>query len=432
MVKAMGRRRRGSKTGGVEPATISLGVLAAIAGVAGYGSTRGELSVSDQLKVEAAVRSRLEAERARNPRSAPCPDFKSERDKLLAKLAEYESSEIRFRLATPQQIVQVIDIVKQQLGVPKKGGTQEEAVKEIEDIESTPEPAASASEPAEHVAEPASEPAEPVAEPVAETQAPAAPVAEPVVAPVQAEISKTPDLNQAGAILDSVPKAISRPRLITILIKLESATTQSLETLRKYFDDAFKQITPGSTTPLKDWWKKMTTRGEKKVEPVAEPVANTTEPVGEPVANTTEPVAEPVANTTEPVAEPVAEPAVAPTLERVDESVAPLVAPEQVVSTSDQTEPTRRLSNIGSTLGTTEDSLTTIGNPQEGIKQRIGQLNQSLKSKKGGMRKKKLRTRRRDKQNVRRSSGGKNRSNRTDTYSSRRTEVDARGDELGL
>ena len=111
--------------GGVEPATISLAVLAAIAGVAGYGSTRGELSVSDQLKVEAAVRSRLEAERARNPRSTPCPDFKSERDALLKRLADYESSEIRFRLATPQQIVEVIDIVKQQLGVPKKGGADE-------------------------------------------------------------------------------------------------------------------------------------------------------------------------------------------------------------------------------------------------------------------------------------------------------------------
>jgi len=406
MVKAMGRRRRGSKTGGVEPATISLGVLAAIAGVAGYGSTRGELSPSDQLKVEAAVRSRLEAERARNPRSAPCPDFKSERDTLLKRLAEYESSEIRFRLATPQQIVQVIDIVKQQLGVPKKGGTQEEAVKEIEDIESAPEPGA------------------PVAETPTETVAePTAPVVEPVVAPVQAE---TPDLTQAGAILDSVPKAISRPRLITILIKLESATTQSLETLRKYFDDAFKQITPGSTTPLKDWWKKMTTRGKPAAEPVVEP---TTEPTTEPVV---EPVAEAAASVVETPAEPVPEPTVAPTLEPVAEPVAPLVAPEQVVTPSDQTEPTRRLSNFGSTLGTTEDRLTTVGNPDEGIKQRIGQLNQSLKSKKGGMRKKKLRTRRRDKQNVRRSSGRKNRSNRTDTYSSRRTEVDARGDELGL
>ena len=50
----------------------------------------------------------------------------------------------------------------------------------------------------------------------------------------------------------------------------------------------------------------------------------------------------------------------------------------------------------------------------------------------GGMRKKKLRTRRGVKQNVRRTRRSKNRSNRTDTYSSRRSEVDASGDELGL
>jgi hypothetical protein len=50
----------------------------------------------------------------------------------------------------------------------------------------------------------------------------------------------------------------------------------------------------------------------------------------------------------------------------------------------------------------------------------------------GGMRKKKLRTRRRDKQNVRRTRRSQNRPNRTDTYSSRRSEVDASGDELGL
>jgi hypothetical protein len=426
MVKAMGRRRRGSKTGGVEPATISLGVLAAIAGVAGYGSTRGELSPSDQLKVEAAVRSRLEAERARNPRSAPCPDFKSERDALLKRLAEYESSEVRFRLATPQQIVQVIDIVKQQLGVPKKGGTQEEAVKEIEDIQSTPEPAAPVAEPAsepaapvvdtptEPVAEPASEPA---SEPVVDT--PTEPVVEPVVEPtavppVQVEISKTPDLTQAGAILDSVPKAISRPRLITILIKLESATTQSLETLRKYFDEAFAKLEPGSKTPLKDWWKKMTTRGKPAAEPVVEPVVEPPpEPVLEP-APTVAPVVEtppepvvtpPIESTPEPVVAPLVEPppetVVAPPIESTPE---PVVAPPPV--------PERKLSNI------------------ERIK---GELKKDgLVNLKGGTRKKKLRTRRRDKQNVRRSSGGKNRSNRTDTYSSRRTEVDARGDELGL
>jgi chemotaxis protein histidine kinase CheA len=55
-----------------------------------------------------------------------------------------------------------------------------------------------------------------------------------------------------------------------------------------------------------------------------------------------------------------------------------------------------------------------------------------LKKRTGGMRKKKLRTRRRDKQNVRRTRRSQNRPNRTDTYSSRRTEVDASGDELGL
>ena len=56
----------------------------------------------------------------------------------------------------------------------------------------------------------------------------------------------------------------------------------------------------------------------------------------------------------------------------------------------------------------------------------------TLRTPKGGMRKKKLRTRRGVKQNVRRTRRSKNRSNRTDTYSSRRTEVDASGDELGL
>jgi hypothetical protein len=56
----------------------------------------------------------------------------------------------------------------------------------------------------------------------------------------------------------------------------------------------------------------------------------------------------------------------------------------------------------------------------------------TLRTPKGGMRKKKLRTRRRDKQNVRRTRRSQNRPNRTDTYSSRRSEVDASGDELGL
>ena len=110
----------------------------------------------------------------------------------------------------------------------------------------------------------------------------------------------------------------------------------------------------------------------------------------------------------EPVVEPVVEtppePIVAPPIESTPEPVvAPLVEPPV---------PERKLSNI------------------ERIK---GELKKDgLVNLKGGTRKKKLRTRRRDKQNVGRSRGGKNRSNRTDTYSSRRTEVDARGDELGL
>jgi hypothetical protein len=56
----------------------------------------------------------------------------------------------------------------------------------------------------------------------------------------------------------------------------------------------------------------------------------------------------------------------------------------------------------------------------------------TLRTPKGGMRKKKLRTRREGKQNVRRTRRSQNRPNRTDTYSSRRSEVDASGDELGL
>ena len=56
----------------------------------------------------------------------------------------------------------------------------------------------------------------------------------------------------------------------------------------------------------------------------------------------------------------------------------------------------------------------------------------TLRTPTGGTRKKKLRTRRRDKQNVRRTRRSQNRPNRTDTYSSRRSEVDASGDELGL
>ena len=65
------------------------------------------------------------------------------------------------------------------------------------------------------------------------------------------------------------------------------------------------------------------------------------------------------------------------------------------------------------------------------IEARRGRVKQ-MKGISGGMRKKKLRTRRGVKQNVRRTRRSQNRPNRTDTYSSRRSEVDASGDELGL
>ena len=143
-----------------------------------------------------------------------------------------------------------------------------------------------------------------------------------------------------------------------------------------------------------------------------------------------------------PVDAPVDAPVVTPPIEATPEPVVPPAEPEgqkefddafgQSGSPATETESTRRLSNLGPTLATSEDRLKTVGTVAPSIKDRIGQLNKSFKSKGGGTRKKKLRTRRRDKQNVRRSSGRKNRSNRTDTYSSRRTEVDARGDELGL
>jgi hypothetical protein len=463
MVKAMGRQRRGSKTGGVEPATISLAVLAAIAGIAGYGSTRGELSDSDKEKVEAAVRVRLEAERRKNPRSAPCPDFKPEREKLLAKLAEYESSELRFRLATPDQIVKVVETVKEKLGVKMSGGEpegekeavkeneeiqnssestsvvtsepvapgenvtepkatvetdgeppaavepegQKEAVKEIEEIQNSPErtsvvpsePVA----PGENVTEPkatvetdgeppaAVEPegqkeavkeneeiqnssestsvvtSEPVApgETVTEPKATVEPVPNKPTAdiPMTAELLPEPDLVKAGVILDSIPKALVRPRLITVLIKLESATREPLDTLRKYFDEAFAKLEPGSKTPLKDALRKMRERANRFFPKKVTPDATAVEPV------------------------------------------VPAVVPTAVEPAVNETDFTNRAVRVA--------------------KMKKGTL-------RGGMRKKKLRTRRRDKQNVRRSSGGKNRSNRTDTYSSRRTEVDARGDELGL
>jgi hypothetical protein len=428
MVKAMGRQRRGSKTGGVEPATISLAVLAAIAGVAGYGSTRGELSVSDQLKVEAAVRARLEIERRKNPRSVPCPDFKPEREKLLAKLAEYESSEVRFRLATPDQIVKVVETVKEKLGVKMSGGEpegQKEAVKEIEEIQNLPErtsvvppvtetvvnnqttdqtvlnnqtPATVEPLPTEKTDGETPATVEPVptektdgetpGEPVptektdGETPATVEPIPNKPTAdiPMTAEILPKPDLVKAGVILDSIPKALLRPRLITVLIKLESATREPLDTLRKYFDEAFAKLEPGSKTPLKDALKKMRERGVNRFFPkkdtAVQPIATDT------TVNTETTAVQPIATDTTVNTE--------------------TTAVEPAVNETDFTDRAVRV---------------------EKMKQ--GTL-------RAGTRKKKLRTRRRDKQNVRRSSGGKNRSNRTDTYSSRRTEVDARGDELGL
>jgi hypothetical protein len=458
MVKAMGRQRRGSKTGGVEPATISLGVLAAIAGVAGYGSTRGQLSESDQLKVEAAVRARLEIERAKNPRSAPCPDFKSERDRLLGKLAEYESSETRFRLATPDQIVKVVETVKEKLGVKMSGGEpegQKEAVKEIEEMQTPSEPTSVAtSEPvaespaavepvADTVVPPVTDPvvppvADPVVPPVAEPVVP--PVAEPVVPPVPdkptaetpitAELLPKPDLVKAGVILDSIPKAFSRPRLITVLIKLESVTREPLETLRKYFDEAFAKLEPGSKTPLKDALRKMRERGKKPVaepvvpEPVVAPVVEPTpEPVVAPVIDpVVEPTPEPVVA---PVVEPTPEPVVAPVADTA-EAVVPTVAPEPVIAPVAEPTPEPVVAPAA------PPKRTRRRNVQPGIAEKLKELDKSGIVNQGGTRKKKLRTRRRDKQNVRRSSGRKNRSNRTDTYSSRRTEVDASGDELGL
>jgi hypothetical protein len=67
-----------------------------------------------------------------------------------------------------------------------------------------------------------------------------------------------------------------------------------------------------------------------------------------------------------------------------------------------------------------------------GIKEVTTRMNPMTGRTSGGTRKKKLRTRRGGKQNDRRTRRGQNRPNRTDTYSSRRSEVDASGDELGL
>jgi len=456
MVKAMGRHRRGSKTGGFETATVSGIVLAAIAGVAGYGLTQGELSDSDKEKIEFAVRQRLEAERAKNPRSAPCPDFKPEREKLLAKLAEYESSELRFRLATPDQIVKVVETVKEKV-MAKKGGAEtasEPTSVATSELVPVAEPAPTVGTPAavEAVTETPAEktdtepkapvetvvnnqtPDETVTETVAETPAAVETVAD---IPVTAELLPKPDLVKAGVILDSIPKAFSRPRLITVLIKLESATREPLDTLRKYFDEAFAKLEPGSKTPLKDALRKMRERGvnrffPKKNTPVVNPTPPTTnDTTVEPIPTDTsavEPI--PTDTTVEPIpTDTTVEPI--PTDTSAVEPIATAVEP--VVTPVAEIESNRKLSNLGQTLATTEDDrLKTVGTVGPNIRDTIGKLNKSLKSKGGGTRKKKLRTRRRDKQNVRRSSGRKNRSNRTDTYSSRRTEVDARGDELGL
>jgi len=429
MVKAMGRQRRGSKTGGVEPATISLAVLAAIAGIAGYGSTRGELSDSDKEKVEAAVRVRLEAERRKNPRSAPCPDFKPEREKLLAKLAEYESSEVRFRLATPDQIVKVVETVKEKV-MAKKGGAdpegQEETLKEINKWDEKPDTNAETTDqtvvnnqtPAtvepegqkeavkenEEMQNSSESTSVVTSEPVApdetvvnnqttgETPDQTVPNKPTADIGMTAEILPKPDLVKAGVILDSIPKALLRPRLITVLIKLESATREPLDTLRKYFDEAFAKLEPGSKTPLKDALRKMRERGRffpKKDTPDATAV--------QPVV----PAVVPDATAVQPVV-----PAVVPDATAV-QPVVPAVVPETTAL-----EPAVNKTDFN-------DRGVRVAKMKEG-------------TLRGGTRKKKLRTRRRDKQNVRRSSGRKNRSNRTDTYSSRRTEVDARGDELGL
>ena len=491
MVKAMGRHRRGSKSGGVEPGTISLALLAAIAGVAGYGSTLDKLSDSDQAKVEAAVRARLLAEQHKNPRStAPCPDFKSERNRLLARIAEYESSEIRFRLATPDQIVKVVETVKEKVGVPKKGGadppsdaTATNAV--VPDATIVPPAVVQSDATAATIVPPAvvqsdatndvvqsDATAAPTVEPGATadpalqsdgTAAPAIqpdavePAKKPTEPPITAELLPEPDLEKAGVILDSIPKALVRPRLITVLIKLESATRESLETLRKYFDEAFAKLEPGSKTPMRDALKKMRERGKKSAEPitnepqtdrelpklavgppttpVVEPVVEPVEPVVEPVVDTVVPPAEPVVDTVVPPvvdtvvppAEPVVDTVVPPVVDTVvppvvDTVVPPVVEPvEPVVEPAVETESTRRLSNLGPTLATNKNEFETKGNIQSGIKARVGKLKKSSESKKktqrGGMRKKKLRTRRGVKQNVRRSSGRKNRSNRTHTNS---------------
>jgi hypothetical protein len=96
---------------------------------------------------------------------------------------------------------------------------------------------------------------------------------------------------------------------------------------------------------------------------------------------------------------------------------------------------TRRNPMTGQTF-TTADAQAVEDQPDKEFKENIDQLPKkpalTLRTPVGGTRKKKLRTRRGVKQNVRRTRRSQNRPNRTDTYSSRRSEVDASGDELGL
>ena len=222
------------------------------------------------------------------------------------------------------------------------------------------------------------------------------------------------------------------------MIKLESATRESLETLRKYFDEAFAKLEPGSKTPMRDWALKMRERGNEllfkkkdaKTTFVPEGQKEFDDAFGQPVvAPAVEPVVAPVERVVAPV-EPVVEPAIEPALQpAVEPVVAPVVEPVIVPEPVDTVVPPVVDTVVAPAA---PPKRTRRRNVQPGIEEKLKKLEKSGIVNQGGMRKKKLRTRRGVKQNVRRSSGRKNRSNRTDTYSSRRTEVDARGDELGL
>jgi hypothetical protein len=240
-----------------------------------------------------------------------------------------------------------------------------------------------------------------------------------------AELLPEPDLVKAGVILDSIPKAFSRPRLITVLIKLESATREPLDTLRKYFDEAFAKLEPGSKTPLKDALRKMRERGKKPVDaPVDAPV------VTPPIEATPEPVVPPVdAPVVTPPIEATPEPVVPPVDAPVD---APVVTPpiEATLEPEGQKEFDDAFGQSGSPAtepvvappieSTPEPVVTPLVEPPvperklSNIERIKGELKKDgLVNLRGGTRKKKLRTRRRDKQNVGRSRGRKNRSNRT-------------------